>query len=225
MTEPEHREMRRTIPQRDTGWARRLARWLQRLGATPNSISIMSVVVSAVGAAALVASAHVGPSGRIALLLVAALAPPLRLLSNMLDGMLAVEGGMQSATGDLYNEVPDRISDVLLIAAAGYAVATFPGAVTLGWVAATLAVLTAYVRSLGAAQGLSNHFEGPLSKPRRMWLLDASILLTAAEPLTQTWGVPPGAVMMIGLGLISVGSLATVIIRLRHIAAELDGRN
>ena len=33
-------------------------------------------------------------------------------LANMLDGLLAVEGGQQTKTGELYNEIPDRIADV-----------------------------------------------------------------------------------------------------------------
>ena len=46
----------------------------------------------------------------------------LRLLCNLLDGMVAVEGGRSSPVGALYNEVPDRVADSLLLVALGYAV-------------------------------------------------------------------------------------------------------
>ena len=40
------------------------------------------------------------------------------LLANLLDGLVAVEGGRRSPTGELFNEVPDRVSDVLVLAGA-----------------------------------------------------------------------------------------------------------
>ena len=227
--EPDVRSMRREIPQRTTGWARRLARGAQNIGLTPNGVSIASVVLAAIGCAAFVGVGVATASGssgwRVGLLLVAAATPPLRLFCNMLDGMLAVEGGLQSPVGDLYNELPDRISDVLFLAGAGYAAVAVPGGVAVGWVAATLALLTAYVRSLGAAQGLSNHFEGPMPKPRRMWILVAGTLLSLLEPVTTVpLGVPAGAVLVVALGVIGLGSLATVVVRLRLVAGDLNRR-
>src|SRR5699024_11661077 len=87
---------------------------------------------------------------------------PSRLLFDMLAGMLAVEKGMHAPTGDFFNEVPDRIADLLLLAAAGYATAGIWVAgginwgVALGWTAAAASILTAYVRTLGAANGVGN---------------------------------------------------------------------
>lgn len=221
--------MRREIPQRTSGWARNLARLGQRWGLTPNGVSIASVVFAAVGCAAFVAAGLADAAGdtvlRTTWLVVAAAMAPLRLLSNMLDGMLAVEGGQQSPVGDLYNEVPDRISDVLFLAGAGYAALAVPGATILGWVAATLALLTAYVRSLGAAQGLANHFEGPMSKPRRMWVLVAGALLSLVEPVTTArLGLPSGTILTAALVIIGLGSLVTVIVRLNLIAGDLRRR-
>ncbi len=221
--------MRREIPQRTTGWAQSVARRAQALGLTPNGVSIASMVVAAIGCAAFVAVGAADSAGagaaRVGWLLVAAAMPPLRLLCNMLDGMLAVEGGLQSPTGDLYNELPDRVSDVLFLAGAGYAAAAVPGSSTVGWLVATLALLTAYVRSLGAAQGLANHFEGPMSKPRRMWVLVAGALLSLAEPFTTTrFGLPPGTILVAALAVIGVGSLVTIIVRLSLIADDLNKR-
>ena len=54
-------------------------------------------------------------------LLGAAVFIQLGLLANMLDGLIAVEGGRMTKTGELYNEIPDRIADVVFLGAAGYA--------------------------------------------------------------------------------------------------------
>lgn len=223
---PDERVMRRAIPQRETGWARRIALAMQKLGLTPNIISVLSVVIAAIGTGAFVMVGFADdPWPRLGWLALAAICAPLRLLANMLDGMLAVECGMHSPVGDLYNEVPDRISDVLFLAGAGYALTEIHGADVLGWIAATLAVLTAYVRSLGAAQGLSNHFDGPMAKPRRMWVLVIGSVLSMIEiflPLPAGWAWGIG--LALALGIIALGSLATVVVRLRLIARDLRER-
>lgn len=196
---------------------------------TPNQISVGSVLVAALGAAALVLSAHAESDAvRAALLATAAASIPLRLLLNMLDGMLAVEKGMSSPVGDIYNELPDRISDVLLLGAAGLATAGLLSAgsvdigVLLGFLAATLAVLTAYIRSLGAAMGTGNFFDGPLAKPHRMWLLMIGVLGAIAEPWLP-WAT--GWVLVGTLGLVALGSLFTCMRRLRRISAVLRTRS
>lgn len=216
---------RREIPQRSTGWAARGADVLERIGATPNSISVASTVVAVVAAVALFATAHVGDGWRIVLLLGVAVGAPLRLLLNMLDGMLAVEKGMKTPVGELYNELPDRISDVVLLAAAGYAAAglwtwgeTDLGVLT-GWTAAVLALLTAYVRTLGASTGVGNFFAGPMAKPRRMWVLVIACLASCLEPVLD-WS--RGIVLLVALAVIALGSLATVVVRLRLVAAALN---
>lgn len=215
------RVTRRTIPTRSRTWAKDLAQMLQTAGLRPNHISIASIVTAAIGALALIVSGDTPDGTRYAMLIVASIMIPLRLLCNMLDGMLAVEGGLQSPTGDLYNELPDRFSDILLIAGAGYAARELDFAVTVGWIAASLAVLTAYVRTLGAAQGLSNHFAGPMAKPQRMHVLIGACLLSLLE-LVLNWDT--GIVFMIALVIIAVGSAVTIAMRLQRIVADLNAR-
>ncbi|MCC3270982.1 CDP-alcohol phosphatidyltransferase family protein [Arthrobacter gengyunqii] len=219
---------RRKIPQRSSRWAAKSADILAAAKLTPNQISVGSVVFAAAGAAALIWSAHVDDAIIRAVLLAAAAACiPLRLLLNMLDGMLAVEKGMSSPVGDIYNELPDRISDVLFLGAAGIATAGLVTAdrvdfgVTLGFVAAILAVLTAYIRCLGAALGTGNFFDGPLAKPQRMWLLMVGVLVGIAEPWLP-WS--EGWVLFGTLALIALGSLLTCARRLRRVSAALRAR-
>ncbi|OKL54417.1 hypothetical protein BSZ39_04110 [Bowdeniella nasicola] len=218
---------RRAIPQRSSTWAARAADLLAAARIRPNHISISSIVLGALAGVAFALSATESTGARIAWLLIAAATMPLRLLMNMVDGMLAVEKGMSSPTGDLYNEVPDRLADVFVLAGAGYGVSGLVAlgrvdvGVALGWSAALLAVLTAYVRSLGAAQGVKNFFAGPMPKPIRMWVMTAAALVSMLEPAL---GITRGWVIVVGLIVVALGSLATVIIRLRLIAAALHAK-
>jgi phosphatidylglycerophosphate synthase len=210
---------RRPVPARETGWAHRTAPKLQRLGLTPNQISIASVVFAAISAACFVASARVDDGPRIVLLLIAAAMMPLRLLCNLFDGMLAVEGGMKSPVGGIYNELPDRFADTLFLAGAGYAVADFAWGAQLGWAAATFSIIVAYVRSLGVTLDTPQFYDGPMAKPRRMHILIAGCVLSIVEVFA---GWPRGSVIAVALAVILVGEVLTVGSRLRLIAAYLN---
>lgn len=211
---------RRPLKTRTKGWAVGLARALGRARVRPNHISALSVVFAALGAALmLIGGTDDGAGvGRGVALVLAAVCIQLRLLCNMIDGMVAVEHGMGSATGPVWNELPDRIADVLFIAAAGYAAASdLPAGEWLGWLAAVLAVLTAYVRELGRGLGHAADFSGPMAKPHRMFVLTLTCLIAAFEPL---WG-GRGQVMLVGLAIIALGSLITVYRRTSRLMRKL----
>lgn len=218
---------RRAIPQRSTTWAAKLADMMAAVRLTPNRVSVGSVLFASLGAVAFLCSAWVSSDGaRAAWLIVAAGCIPLRLLLNMLDGMLAVEKGMHTPTGDLFNEVPDRLADVVLLAAAGYATLgiwatdAVDWGVALGWAAAAAAILTAYVRTLGAANGVGNFFDGPMAKPARMWVLVIASLGSLVEPLFNARGL----VLALALAVILIGSVSTVIMRLNKISTALHAK-
>lgn len=232
MDEPHEGLARREIPQRTAGWARRSADALAAAGLTPNAISVLSLAFALAAAVALVLAGVADGTARAGLLVAAALAMPLRLLCNMLDGMLAVEHGLRTPAGDLFNELPDRLADLAILAAAGYATSGVwrigeHGAgehdlgVAVGWAAAAAAVLTAYVRTLGAANGVGNFFEGLMPKPIRMWALVAACLASLAEPLL---GWPRGVVLAVALAIIALGSVQTVVVRLGRIVRALRAR-
>jgi phosphatidylglycerophosphate synthase len=203
-------ENRRPLASRSTTWARLLANWLIRAGASPNAISIASIGVAAIGAALLF---WVPRSGW---LLLAALCVQLRLLCNLLDGMVAIEGGRHSATGALYNEIPDRIADSLLIVALGYAI----DSPVVGWLGALAAAITAYIRVLGGSLGLSQDFRGPMAKPHRMATLTAGCVLSALEG----WYADSHWTLVIAAWLIAVGSIVTCGTRTAAIARGLRAR-
>jgi phosphatidylglycerophosphate synthase len=212
------RVTRRPIPARSASWAILAARRLQRAGVRPNQVSMLGVAFASLAAVCLILAGRSQDETRVALLVVAAAAMPLRLLCNMLDGMLAVEGGLTTPSGELYNELPDRIADLLILVGAGYAIVEVLWGPELGWAAATSALLTAYVRTLGAAAGASHHFAGPMAKPRRMHVLIAACLLSAVE---TALGWPEGRILVVALVLIIAGGAVTMLRRLRRIVADL----
>ena len=200
---------RRPLASRDTAWARRIASTLARSSVTPNQISTVSIVFAALGAWALV-------NARPLALIGAAISVQLRLLCNLIDGMVAIEGGKQSPVGALYNEFPDRIADSLLLVAVGYAC----GVPWLGWLAALLAALTAYVRATGGALGLAQDFRGPMAKPHRMAVLTAACVLGAAE---MQWNGTRW-VLLAAAVVIAAGSALTCVTRSRALARALRAR-
>jgi phosphatidylglycerophosphate synthase len=211
---------RRPLKTRTRGSARALAARLARAGVRPNQISVLGVLFAAAAAAAFIALPHVDAPLQAVLLVAAAASIQLRLLCNMLDGLLAVEGGLASPVGDLFNDVPDRIADVVILAGAGYAIA-WPWGEPLGWAAATAAVLTAYVRVLGGALGARQYFVGPMAKPHRMAALTAACILSLGELAV---GDLEGVFIVVALVAILAGSLITAGRRLSLVARELQAR-
>ena len=156
---------RRPIASRNTKWAARVTRWLVARQIEPNRISMGSVVAAVLAGAAFALSALVGSQWAAGLLLLlGALFCQLRLLCNLFDGLVAVEGGMGSPDGAFWNEVPDRLSDVLILTGFGMAA----GYWGVGLLAGALAITTAYLREFGRTAGLGSDFRGPGSKSHRM---------------------------------------------------------
>jgi phosphatidylglycerophosphate synthase len=153
--------------------------------------------------------------------LVAALGAQLRLTANMLDGMVAIASSRTSKTGELYNEVPDRISDAAVFIGAGFA---WGGNVTLGYLATILAIFTAYVRAAGKIAGAPNEFCGPMAKQHRMLVITLICLYAAITPRSwQMISVRDSQIGLVTLGLaaIVIGCVITVIRRVGRIAHAL----
>ena len=208
---------RRPIRARQWRVSHRAAHWIGRTGISPNAISVIGMCcgIGAGAALAWTSQALVGHA-RVEFLLGAAFII-LRLLANMFDGMVAVEQGKASPVGELYNEVPDRISDVATLVGAGFAMG---GDVMLGWAAASVALFTAYVRAMGKAAGASNEFCGPMAKQQRMLVVIGVAVWCSVTPLAWQhlgdWGI-----MELGLAIILVLGLVTSLRRLLRVARTL----
>ncbi len=124
---------------------------------------------------------------------------------------------MKSKSGELFNDLPDRFSDSLLFVAAGYSTGSSLGH-ELGWAVALLAILTAYIRVLGASAGARSCFSGPMAKPQRMMVMAGAFIMAGVEIFL---GREPSAVA-IALLVILVGSIVTIGLRTRIVLAELE---
>lgn len=212
---------RRPLKTRERGWAKALASMLVRWRVRPNAISVFSIVFALGAGLSFFTSRDTTGWHRVALLLAAAVCIQLRLLCNMLDGMVAVEGKMASKTGDIFNELPDRIADPLIIVPAGYAIARFCAlGPTLGWLAGLLAVMTAYVRVLAGSVRAKQDFCGPMAKPHRMATLTFAAIIDAVLGYLRFRDYA----LMLALVLIILGTIITMIHRTSRIIAELESR-
>lgn len=215
---------RRPLTSRDQPFFKHLAAWLARSGVSPNAISFSSMVFGAAAGLSLAAtSCTVGGMQRFTWL-GAAVFIQLRLIANLLDGMVAVEGRRGGPTGELWNEAPDRVADAFIFIGAGYAAGSSP---LLGFAAALLAVFVAYVRALGASVGAGQLFIGPMAKPHRMFVLTVLSIAGAIFPAPITAPVfhdQPTTFVSIVLALIILGCGVTAVRRLSQIATFLRAK-
>lgn len=183
-------ENRRPLKTRNRRWPHLLAAALVKTGLTPNGASVVGIGFAAAAGWLLAFYPH-SPWA----LFLAALGIQLRLLCNLLDGLMAVECGAGSRTGPLFNEAPDRIEDAFILIGAGCGA----GQPWLGLLAAWLAANTAYIRVLGGSLGLPQDFAGWGAKPRRMFFVSLACLVAAALLLFHH----PRPVLLWGLWLVT----------------------
>lgn len=216
---------RRPIKARGTRWAQRVTSGLVAAGVTPNGISIAGMVAGIAAGVCFYLTREAGAEGVTwrALFVLGAAFVQLRLLCNMFDGMVAVESGRLTPTGELYNELPDRVSDAATLLGFGYSLAVHES--VLGWAAALVAVFVAYVRAQGKAAGAKHEFCGPMAKQHRMFVITLTSLLVAVLPITWSfvWWGPDNhwGIGELALWIIIVGGLVTAWRRLVRIAHTL----
>lgn len=146
----------------------------------------------------------------------------LRLWLNMFDGMVAVAAGKASKRGEIINDLPDRVSDVII----------FIGMAHSGWChrlpgywVAIMALLVAYVGLSGQAAGVRREYSGIMSKPWRIVVLSIAAVITSIQ-------VHRGAPYWVGGWLILdwanfaiiVGCAQTILVRLMRILRALDAK-
>jgi phosphatidylglycerophosphate synthase len=209
-------EDRRPIATRNAGWAQAAARRLAASRVTPNHISMASMLAAVLAGGAFWGAGHVGPLARALLLILAAAFCQARLICNLLDGMVAMEGGKREPSGPFWNEFPDRVADILILGGAGLGL----GNPALGIAAAGMAVFTAYVRELGRAIGAPSDFSGPMAKPHRMATMTGAAVLAVAEPLI----LQPGSILTWALWIVLIGAALTVLRRAVRLVGWLNAR-
>lgn len=147
----------------------------------------------------------------------------LRLWCNMLDGMVALASGQASWRGEILNDLPDRISDVVIFAGVAHSGLMNP---IVGYWAAIFALLTAYVGMSGQAVGVQREFSGVMSKPWRMVVLHAGAWVTLAA-IARTGGFRFGSLTILDWSclLVIAGCVQTVVIRLQRIMSALRAKS
>ena len=217
MTEPVYEPIdRRPIQSRNTVWAEAATGRLVALGLSPNTISLAGMFAAIVAGLLFSATEVTSEGGARGLWLGGAILCQVRLLCNLFDGMVAVKCNIASRCGELYNEVPDRISDAAVFVGLGYAAG---GDIAAGYVAALVAVFVAYVRAMAKSIGAPNDFSGPMAKPQRMAIVTAVAFYMAISP--SAWRLPVGEVN-IALVLVIAGGILTAARRLVRAARSLE---
>lgn len=210
---------RRPLKSRDTKWARAIAGGLARAGIRPNVISVAGTLFAAGAGISLGLAGNATQAWHwSALLILAVCGMQFRLLCNLFDGMVAIEGGFKTSAGEIFNELPDRFSDAFIFIGAAYSVPDFVWTRELAWAAAVLSVTTAYVRALGASMGAGQQFVGPMAKQQRMGIMTAACVIGAFAPLwpTLSWIIP------LVLALVVIGCVVTIFRRCHRIAREME---
>lgn len=210
---------RRAASAREAGMIKKFAWYCADLGITPNQLSIAGMFFSFfAGLSYFLVSHYSGLESELYLAAVAFIC--LRALCNLSDGLVAIEYGRKTRAGEIFNDAPDRISDIFIFVGAGFSVRGYAWAIQLGWFAASMAVMTAYIRVLGRSVGSRSYFTGPMAKDGRLWLIIISTLLETLSNLFN-FGF---SFIYFSLWVIAIGSVITCLRRLRLIINEIEGR-
>ncbi|MDH4141104.1 MAG: CDP-alcohol phosphatidyltransferase family protein [Chloroflexota bacterium] len=164
---------------------------LERSGVSPDALTLAAVPIAAIAGAAVLVSTSTP-----ALLVLVPIAAGLRILLNLLDGALARRTGRIHPRGEFYNEVGDRMADVLMLAPVAAVPEAHGPTVLLG---VTVGVLASFAAVATKAAGGSRSYRGLLSKPGRMVLLSVTaIAVIVIGPVA--WG-PFGPLLLLGTGV------------------------
>ena len=205
---------RRPLTSRSWKISEKIAHWLARHGATPNAISVAGMICGIL--AGIMFAVTAGAAYPRFFWVVGALFVQLRLLANLYDGMVAVLRQVATPVGELFNEVPDRVSDAATLIGFGYAAGSNP---LLGFVATIFAIFLAYLRAQGKVAGAHQEFCGPMAKQQRMATVTFAALVCGIVPSASDWQIP-----MLALWVIIAGCIITIVRRLQRIAATLHRR-
>lgn len=188
-----------------------------RAGIHPDVISYASIVSAAIAAWFFWAS-RTHPR----FIVIAVAFAMLRLWLNMFDGMVAVAAGKGSKRGEIVNDLPDRVSDVLIFV--GIAHSGWCNPFYAYWVAIA-AVVIAYVGLFGQAVGVQREFSGVMAKPWRIVALSVGALTTMFLVLSdRPYWFGGFAVLDWTHFAILAGAVQTVILRLTRIFRALPPR-
>lgn len=211
---------RRPLKVRGAAWSQKIARYLSKKSITPNQISIASIVFSIFAAIFIIWMPSSQSYQTWLFPILAAIFIQMRLLCNLFDGMVALEGGKSTKSGELFNDIPDRVSDSIIFISIGYSASTIDWSMELGYLAALFAMMTAYVRVLGSSMDGNSCFKGPMAKQHRMAITTIALLLCSLESFL----IEQSSILFMALIIITVGSFITVLNRTYFIYKTIEGK-
>jgi len=178
-------------------WQRALMPLVDRLVAhhvSADLLTALALLAAALGGACLAASDPLP-----GLLLAVPFLAALRLVLNLLDGQVARGSGTARPMGEVWNELGDRVADVLMVGSLAFVAAVGP---LLAGAAVAAALLASYAGITSRAVGAPRQYGGMMSKPGRM------IVLAVAAPLAlivaDGWPLWLAAVVIVGGALVTV---------------------
>jgi phosphatidylglycerophosphate synthase len=178
---------------------------LERRGVSPDVLTLAAVPVAAIAGLAV----FVSPAAPLVLLAVPT-AGVIRLVLNLLDGALARRTGAVHPRGEFYNELGDRLGDILMLAPVGFVPGAHAPTVLLG---VTVGVLASYAAVATKAAGGTRTYRGVLSKPGRLALLSiTAIVVILVGP--AAWA-PFGPLLLVGTTLTLVERIVLALRELR----------
>lgn len=201
---------RQPIISQQSPWAKTLSEKMVAAQITPNQISQVAIGFAALALVTFALSGFaLNGFLRGMLLLLGIIGCVGRVVCNVLDDMVANEGGLAESDSAFWNEAPDRLSDILIFFGVGIA-ADAPG---LGLAAGAFAVGTAYIREFGRAEGFGSDHSGPMNKQYRM------IAVIAGAVISILWS---NAAMLLALIIVVLATIATIGIRCHTLMEKMQ---
>ena len=182
----------------------------------PDIVSYVAVVVTAATAWCFFDSAN-----HPVLLIIAILLILLRMTLNTLDGVMAMRRGNLSLKGEIVNALPDRYSDILMVAG----IALSPLCRNwLGIAAISTMFLVSYTGMLSKALTVSWQHHGPMGKVERMVLIMVFALIqfvVLPEKQAVQWFGIQATPMEWSMGIMTVLGQYTILRRLKGQLREI----
>ena len=140
-----------------------LLKLLRRLGISPNSITIFSILLSFV-----IAYFFWNTSDNSSYFLIVAFGLLLRMMLNALDGMMARIYNLQSKLGEILNEVGDIVSDVAIY----FPLIIFePLRIEIAIIFILLSIINEFCGLMAKVISGERRYDGPMGKSDRAFLI------------------------------------------------------
>ena len=170
-----------------------IAKGMMKVGATPNWITFIGLVITLVGVAVVLLGRP----------LTGAIIMGVGAILDAFDGTVARLRGSQGPFGAFYDSVTDRVSDAAIFGAAAWLVREEPMTFAVAMVAMGAAQVTSYIRAKAESLGWAATV-GIVERAERMAILIAAIGL----------GFLPVALWLLAIGgLITIGQRLVAVVR------------